>query len=107
MSPSPLELEKYVGILISKIAKLERQLSERKDRLEHVHDESAKYLQQVNQLLQDKFSDHCCCEQIQNVALKLQLEELRRDNSRLEIEVKDRERVKTSMIERSNNTITT
>ena len=95
--------------LYSKIAELEGQLSERKDKFEQVQEKNAEYLWQVNQLLQDKLSDHHHCEQlkIQNVALKLQLEELRQDNNRLEIEVKNKERVKPSTMERSSNTLTT
>src|SRR5579872_1923987 len=50
----------------SKVEELEKQLAERRTRLEQVQEQNAEYLRQVNQLLQEKFSEHCRCEQLQS-----------------------------------------
>lgn len=65
-----------------KIVELQRQLSEKHNKLEQVLDKIVEYLQQVNELLQEKFSDHRRYDQlqIQNASLKQQLEELQHDH---------------------------
>ena len=56
------------------------QLSEKKDKLVEVQEKSASHLQQINELLRDKFSDHRKIAELQaqNAQMKLQIEELRR-----------------------------
>lgn len=78
-SPTLAEIEVQMAHTRLKMRELETQLSEKKNKLEEVQEKSAEYLQQINQLLQEKFSDHKRYEhlQAQNAALKLQLEEFR------------------------------
>ena len=53
------------------------QLFEKKIKLVEVQERSATYMQQINQLLQNKFSDHCRYEelQVQNMQLRRELKE--------------------------------
>jgi hypothetical protein len=48
LSPIPLEAEAQRVASNSKIIKLERQLAEKKDKLEHVQEKKVEYLQQLN-----------------------------------------------------------
>ena len=50
-SPSLVELEVQLGHIKNKMREVEMQLSEKKDKLVEVHERSAGYLQQFNQLL--------------------------------------------------------
>lgn len=106
--PTPPEIEVPRMTMSLKISELQKLLSEKQDKLEQIQEKNTEYLQQVNQLLQEKFSALRCSEQLQlqNVALKLQLEDLRHDNTRLQTTLKAKDVVKPIMIERSSNTDT-
>ena len=64
-SPSMAELEAQLGHTKIKMREVEMQLFEKKDKLVEVHERSAGYLQQINQLLRDKFADHRRFEELQ------------------------------------------
>ena len=75
--------------------------------MELAQEKNAEYLQQVNQLLQEKLNDQRQFTelQLQNSALKVQLTELRQDYARLQQEGLGRVGPKPLMVEKSNNTM--
>ena len=82
------------GKLKIRIMELETQLSAKKDKVEQVQERSGEFLQQINQMLQEKLSDQRKHEQLQlqNAALKIQLEELQPINTALKIQVEESQR---------------
>ena len=77
-SPTLAELEVQFGHTRVKLREVETQLSEKKDKLVEVQERSVGYLQQINQLLRDKFADHRRFEELRNQddQWKQQIEEL-------------------------------
>lgn len=105
-SPTMVELEFELGKARLALREVETKLSEKKDKLVEVQEKSAGYLQQINQLLQDKFNDHKRFDELhaQNVELKRQLEELQqRPVPERQIE-KGKEPLQPLIMERSSNT---
>ena len=77
-TPSTLVMEFAGPSTRLKSEELEKQLVEKRTKLEQVHEQNVEYLRQVNTLLQEKFNEHCRCEQLQsqNTALAAQVKEL-------------------------------
>lgn len=105
-SPNVAELEVQLGHTRVKLRELEIQLSEKKDKVVEVQEKSAGYLQQINQLLQDKFNDHRRFEELQaqNTELKRQLEELQPKKGKCVESSRGKEPVRPMMVDRSSNT---
>ena len=105
-SPTLGEIEVQLGYSRVRMRELEVQLSEKKDKLFEVQEKNAGYLQQINQLLQEKFNDHRRFEELQtqNVQLKHQIEDLQRQPGPGKEVVKGKEVVRPMMVDRSSNT---
>ena len=105
-SPSLADLEVQLARTNVRVRELEVQLSEKKDKLVEVQEKSASYLQQINELLRDKFSDHRKIAELQaqNAQMKLQIEELRRIQPREKEVTKGKELVRPMMIDTATNT---
>ena len=106
-SPTLDELEVQLGKAKCRIAELERQLSDRKDKIEQIQERSAESLQQINQMLQEKLSDHRKHEQLQsiNAALKIQLQDSERELKRLQEDGQRKDTVRSIMVDQSVNTM--
>lgn len=74
--------------MVTKIADLNKLVAKKQSKLELAHEKNAEYLQQVNQLLQEKLNDQRLYTelQLQNSTFKMQLTELRQDYARLQEE---------------------
>ena len=106
-SPTSEEIEaQYMQMRVS-VAELNKQLMEKQGKLELAQEKNAEYLQQVNQLLQDKLNDQRQCTELrmENSALKVQLTELRQDYTRLQKEGSGRVALRPLIMERSSNTM--
>ena len=87
-SPTPADLVVELGRHKCRIQELETTLSAKKDKLEQVQERSADFLQQINQMLQEKLSDQRKHEGLQNInaALKIELEDLQQELKRAQQE---------------------
>lgn len=90
-----------------KSEELEKQLVEKRTKLEQVHEQNAEYLRQVNTLLQEKFNEHCRCEQLQsqNTALAAQVKELQETCQRLQLNAKEIQTVKPVLVDNATQTV--
>ena len=81
-------------------------MSDRNDKTEHIQERSVEYLQQINQMLQEKMNAARQHETLQsiNAAMKLQVVELQCELERLQEEVPRREVVRPVMVGAPVNT---
>lgn len=91
-----------------KLDELETQLVEKQAKFEQVQEQNAEYLQQINQMLHEKFGEHRQYDQLhsQNTALTLQVEELQETYQRLQLSADEKKEEKSALVEKSTqNTI--
>lgn len=83
-SPTLGELEVEMAKTKLKLAELQKQVIEKQDKMEVIQERNAEYLQQVNQLLKEKFADQRRFDQLQaeNATLKAQIVELKEEQTR-------------------------